>query len=164
MHAPTTPVMNPTMPTPVPQPTGTEQRISVVSDVTTPFTIALDDTTVLCSSADYSATFLKVLIPQIASVTVFDHTNSGAGEPCMAAGQCSDTLNPSVLIDASRPDEDIMLRVVRTRTLTIDYDAKTCAAKLVEELHTAIRGIVFYHERDGALPGPTPSYADCLAM
>jgi hypothetical protein len=127
-------------------------------------TIVLDASTVLCSSADYSATFLKVLIPQIASVTVFDHTNAGAGAPCIAAGQCSETLFPDMLIDTGKPDEDISLRVVRTRTLAIDHDAKTCAASLVEELHTTIRGVSFYHERDGALPGPAVSYADCLAM
>ena len=142
--------------------TGQEERAVPVYDVSTPLDVLLDASTVLCSSADYSATFLKILIPQIADLTVFDHRNAGASAPCIAAGACSAVLGPANIIDPAQPDDTISLRVLRTQHYAIDHDAATCTTWLREELFTTIRGVAFYHMRQG--DPAAHDYADCLAQ
>src|SRR5262249_16938805 len=63
-----------------------EYKEEVVHQTTTPVEVALNEQTVLCSHADYSALYLKVLIPKLASLTLLNHQNAGAGAPCVAAG------------------------------------------------------------------------------
>ncbi len=144
-----------------PAATGQALGETVLQDATTPMTIVLDESTVRCSAADYSATFLKVLIPQIAEVTLLDHTNAGAPAPCIAAGPCTETMSPASIVDPQRATEAIELRVLRTEVTAVDHDQRTCHVSLREELFTTIRGVAFYHLRNGL--DREPAYADCVA-
>ncbi|HEY4178611.1 MAG TPA: hypothetical protein VGM90_17305 [Kofleriaceae bacterium] len=143
---------------------------TVVHDTTTHVSLALNEQTVLCSSADYSATFLKVLIPQLAGLTLLDHQNLGAGAPCVAAGQCEPGRMPEDIIDASSPSEGVDINVKAVREDVADADAQTCTTTLIERVHVTIRGFEFVHERTAPLgsrafsdcgiaaPAPAPSY------
>jgi len=137
-------------------PTTTE---TVVHDTTTPVQVALDPQTVLCSAADYSATFLKVLIPDLARLTLLDHQNLGAGAPCVAAGVCEPGRMPEDVIDPARPTETVDVHVQAVRRDVADVDAQTCTTTLIERVDVDIRGITFRHERQAPL-GSRP-YADC---
>jgi len=125
------------------------------------FNVELNATTVLCSQADYSARFLKILIPQLADVTFLDHRNFGAGAPCVAAGQCAPfgDHTPEEIIDLLKPSETIEVKVVATRVLTKDNQEKTCNVSLKEEIFTTVRGVPFYHLRSTSLLDR--SFEDC---
>lgn len=138
-----------------------ETKETLVHDTTTRVNIDLDAQTVLCSSADYGALFLKVLIPELAALTLLDHQNLGAGAPCVASGLCAPGNMPDDIIDASCPTEDVDINVKAVRLDEIDTTAQTCATYLIERVHVAIRGIDFQHERSAPL-GSRP-FSDCVA-
>ena len=131
----------------------------LISDVTTRMTVTLDDSTVLCSSADYSGTFLKVLIPQVADVTLFDHRNFSVNAPCIAAGPCTEVLSPATILETDDVTEDIDLRVVLSSTAVPNVDLGTCTVTLTEQLFTTIRGVEFFHQRSGLIS--ERQLADC---
>jgi hypothetical protein len=144
------------------QSTGQEKLSRVVQDQTYALKALLDESTVRCSSAGYSASFLKVLIPEVAQFTVFDHRNAGEAAPCIAAGECSSELNPENFLGTPRKEgrEEVQIRAVLTLDLQIDHDARTCEVSLREELTTEIRGVPFFHLRQG--PISSRVYEDCL--
>jgi hypothetical protein len=133
---------------------------TVVTDTTTPVDLQLDSSTVLCSSADYGALFLKVLIPDLAHLTLLDHQNLGAGAPCVAAGQCSPGHMPSDIIDPAHPTERVDVNVQELRADEADSTAQTCTTTLIERVHVTIRGIDFVHERQAPLG--TRAFSDCV--
>lgn len=132
---------------------------TVVHDTTTPVEITLDDTTVLCSSADYGALFLKVGIPQLAALTLLDHQNLGANAPCVAAGLCEPGHQPEDLLDPASPTETVLINVKAVRVDESDAAVQTCTTSLTERVHVTIRGVDFTHERYASL-GSRP-FADC---
>jgi len=132
---------------------------TVVTDTTTAVDLKLDSSTVLCSSADYGSLFLKVLIPDLARLTLLDHQNIGAGAPCVAAGQCRTGNMPSDIIDPAHPTERVDVDVQEVRADEADSTAQTCTTTLFERVHVTIRGIQFFHER--SLPLGTRPYSDC---
>ena len=140
-----------------------ESHEELVHDTTTSVDLLLTPETVICSHADYSATFLKVLIPQLASITLLDHQNTDAGAPCVAAGECAPFGDhaPSDILDEADTSETVDIRVRALRVDDIDHDAETCTTTLRERVHLEIRGVRFAHERWADL-GSRP-YADCIS-
>lgn len=140
-----------------------ESRHELVHETTTTVDIALTPETVLCSHADYSASFLKVLIPELAAITLLDHQNTDAGAPCVAAGECAPFGDhaPADILDDADTTETVAITVRATRQDDIDHDAQTCTTSLVERVDLQIRGVPFAHERWSAL-GSRP-YGDCTS-
>ena len=132
---------------------------TLVHDTTTQVNVTLTDATVLCSSADYGALFLKVLIPELAKLTLLDHQNLGAGAPCVASGMCAPGNEPSDVIDPANPKALVDINVKAIRVDWADADTQTCETTLVERVRVNIRGIDFQHERSAPL-GTRP-FADC---
>ena len=140
---------------------------TVIHDTTTAVEIELNSTTVLCSSADYGALFLKVGMPELAKLTLLDHQNFGANAPCVAAGVCTQGNRPEDIIDPTKPTEVVDINVKAVRLDEADETAQTCDTTLIERVHVTIRGIEFTHERssplgsrrfeDCAVPGGTGS-------
>lgn len=139
--------------------TGPTWVETVVADTTTPVELTLDSHTVLCSSADYGQLFLKVLIPDLARLTLLDHQNLGAGAPCVASGQCRTGNMPSDVIDPAHPTDQVQVNVQEVRLDEADPTAQTCTTTLIERVHVTIRGIEFFHEREAPLG--TRAYGDC---
>ena len=134
---------------------------SVVHDTTRSVEIDLNASTVLCSSADYGALFLKILIPELAGMTLLDHQNTGAGAPCVAAGACQPGRMPADIIDPANPTETVSINVKAVRLDEADSAAQTCSTTLIERVNVLIRGFQFQHERSVAL-GSRP-FSDCGA-
>ncbi len=142
-----------------------ESKEVVVHDVEHTLNIALNDQTVLCSDADYSANLLKILIPDLKNLTLFNHRNYNAAAPCVAAGMCRGPLapngpQPSDILNPSKPTEEVKLRVKLTRYEVINHKEKTCETHLIENLTVPIRGLSFTHQREGSLD--YRNYEDCL--
>ncbi len=141
-----------------------ETREELVHETTTSVDLLLTPETVICSHADYSASFLKVLIPQLASITLLDHQNTDAGAPCVAAGECAPFGDhaPSDILDEADTSETVDITVRALRVDEIDHEAQTCATTLRERIDLVIRGVPFAHERSASL-GSRP-YGDCTAI
>lgn len=143
------------------------EGMKLLYNVTHQLEVALNENTVLCSRADYAGEFLKVLIPQLADITLLDHQNSGAGAPCLGAGTCRSRWSPtgplpSDIINPEKPTEkiNITVKVFRQTYKTVDQSGKEgCEVQIVEELKSNIRGINFYHLRDKFLG--ERSISDC---
>ncbi|HEY5925862.1 MAG TPA: hypothetical protein VIV11_29445 [Kofleriaceae bacterium] len=133
---------------------------TIVHNTTTSLDIELNQNTVLCSSADYSGLFLKVLIPKLASLTLLDHQNFGAGAPCVAAGPCEPGRMPEDILDASQPTEHVAIHVRAVRLDETDTVAQTCSTSLIENINVTIRGFEFKHTRSAWL-GDRP-FSDCV--
>jgi len=127
---------------------------------TTAIEVQLNDSTVLCSRADYSGDFLKILIPQLAGLTVMDHRNFGAGAPCVAAGQCQDGNMPADVLGAStRPSDVVPVTITLTRVASGNDEEPECHVMLEEAIEIPIRGKTFHHVRFAEI-GPR-ILADC---
>lgn len=140
-----------------------ETREELVHETTTSVDLELTPETVICSHADYSASFLKVLIPELASITLLDHQNADAGAPCVAAGECAPFGDhaPSDILDEADTSETVDITVRAMRVDDIDHEAQTCSTTLRERVDLVIRGVPFAHERHASL-GSRP-YGDCTA-
>ncbi len=134
---------------------------TTVHDTTTNVEVELNAQTVLCSSADYGALYLKILIPQLARLTLLDHQNLGAGAPCVAAGMCEPGNEPSDIIDPNDPKDTVAINVKAIRVDEADADTQTCNTSLTEKVKVTIRGVDFFHERWATL-GTRP-YSDCVS-
>lgn len=137
----------------------THERI--VHETTTSHTVELTPDTVLCSAADYSFPALKILLPELAAITLLDHQNFGAGAPCVAAGQCGlpDGTEPEDILNPYNQFEDVDIVVKAIRVDIVDDEALTCATSLTERVDVVVRGVPFFHERYADL-GFRP-YSDC---
>jgi uncharacterized protein (TIGR03382 family) len=133
---------------------------TVVHNTTTTVDVTLDSSTVLCSAADYGATFLKILIPDLGKITLLDHQNTGAGAPCVASGPCQPGNEPSDIIDVYDPNETVQVNVQAIRGDESDADTQLCTTYLTEKVKVTIRGKDFFHERFAQL-GTRP-YSDCV--
>lgn len=142
-----------------------ETKEAVVYDVQHTINVALNDNTVLCSDADYGAKFLKVLIPDLKDLTLFNHRNERAAAPCVAAGMCRGVMGPrgnlpSDIIDPTKPTETVSVHIKLVRLSEINHREKSCKTYLIEQLHVPIRGVDFTHQREGELDHRP--YEDCL--
>lgn len=124
-----------------------ESRL-LINKTTTAVDVQLNDTTVLCSHADYAGDFLKILVPQLAGLTVIDHRNFNAGAPCVAAGECVEGNMPADILGAStRPSDVVPITITLTRVTVGDDAEPSCYVSLEESIEMPIRGKVFRHVR-----------------
>lgn len=134
----------------------------VISDVTTPITLTLNPSTVRCSDIGYGNMQLKVSVPELSYLAVFNHTNFGENLPCITAGRCTDGNQPSDIISNTNPTEEVQIRVKRVETLTLDQKFNTCLRSLDEHVSTQIRGKPFNHHRSAELTEVPLSICDQL--
>ena len=97
------------------------------------------------SSSGYSTALLKVLVPELADVTILDHRNAGEPAPCLAT---YDAYSPEDVIQG-RPDvEKIKFTITLQKIATLSHDpTQTCSVTLNELVEGTIRGFKFIHER-----------------
>ena len=130
---------------------GSEVREQVVSEKNTEIIAELNSDTVVCSMAGYGASFLKIFIPKLKDLTVFDHRNFGAEAPCVGAGMCAPfgDVSPLNILIEDKPTEKIKINVVLTRIFNMNEEKQTCHVSLKEEVTTFVRGVKFFHQRNG---------------
>jgi hypothetical protein len=138
-----------------------ETKERLVSALQHEVDIELNDKTVLCTNADYSARMLKINIPQLRNFTSLDHTNSGTGQPCAQGGVCTDSNSPDSVIKLG-PTVTASLQVQRKLFAQIDHEKKTCVMEMTEIVDVDIKGKNFHHEAWGSIG--SVSYASCVAL
>ncbi len=116
-----------------------------LKDATTQIELLLNGDTVFCSALGYGASFLKVSVPDLDSLAVFDHRVDVLGLPCAAAGQCTDVLGPETILQSRPGLESVALRVTLIEVLSVDVKAQTCTRSLREDVATVVRGVPLRH-------------------
>ena len=131
-----------------------------ISDITTQLLLKLDPSTVRCLVGDYGASSLKISVPQLTELAVFNHTTTGEVLPCINAGRCEKKvgdkvvtpgLNPEMILDAARPTEQADVRVQLEEDYYLDHALKTCAREVSEKVTTTVRGLPFRHIKSAPL-------------
>jgi hypothetical protein len=115
----------------------------VVSERTVMLEVPISPTTVILSSADYSAELVKILIPNLADVTLLNHRNSTASAPCVATYE---THNPADVIKNNSAKENIPFQIKLIRTTTPAANGR-CQVSLTETVEGNVRGFKFQHLR-----------------
>lgn len=116
--------------------------IVLLSEKTVPLTVDISTTKVKLSVADYSSPVVKVLVPDLADVTVLDHRNTGEGAPCMAT---YDTLEPMDVIQDNPSIEEIPMTIKLEKIVSEDFSNNVCHVTLSETITSNIRGFEFNH-------------------
>lgn len=134
----------------------------ILKDETTKITVELNAKMVRCSSLGYGREELKVSVPDLTYLAIFNHANFGETLPCMSAGACQDGNLPVNLIDATKPTEDTDVRVQLVEILSLDDKTSTCNRVLEERVSAQIRGRAFRHVHSADL-GSYP-YSICTQL
>lgn len=122
-------------------------KTSVISKRQVVLPVEISSNTVILSNLGYGAFMVKILIPSIADVTLFDHRNEGASAPCIF------TLDTEKIEDVIRNNpttENIPFVITLTKTVAVDSEDSmkpTCRVTLTESLEGKIRGFKFTHAR-----------------
>ena len=132
------------------------QQETVVSARTVTLPINIAPGSLKLSEADYTMPTVKVLVPELADVTVMNHRNTREGAPCLAT---LTTNNPMDVIQNNPAIEHLPVRVVLKKIASLDTVANKCSMRLSEIVTVTIRGHEFSHERGTSLPARHPD--DC---
>lgn len=96
------------------------------------------------SKADYSSPVVKVLVPELADVTLLDHRNTGEGAPCLASYEAS---SPEDVIQNNPAIEKVPFEVTLLKDAELDDGSSVCRVTLTELIKGHIRGFEFRHDR-----------------
>lgn len=123
---------------------GLAQAETVLSERVVSVSVDVSTAKVRLSSAGYTSPVVKVLVPDLADVTVLDHRNPGEAAPCLAT---YDTLEPADVV-AGQPGIETALMTIRlTKSALPDPSAGVCRVYLNESINGVLRGFHFTHDR-----------------
>ena len=115
-----------------------------ISERTVELRVDISSTKLKWSQADYSSPVLKVLVPDLATVTILDHRNTGEGAPCMATYQA---MSPEEVIQNNPSVEVIPMTITLQKQLSPDPKDRLCHVALKESIVGEIRGFRFEHQK-----------------
>jgi hypothetical protein len=127
-----------------------------IGERTVTLNVPISDTTVKLSRADYQTEVVKVLVPELADVTILNHRNTREGAPCLATYQ---TPFPNAVILHRPAIEKIEFKITLSKLATLDPQQKFCSVVLKERVEGYVRGYLFEHERFEQVANRDP--ADC---
>ena len=116
----------------------------VISKRVVKLPVEISATRVKLSQADYSVPVVKVLVPELAAVTLLDHRNTGEGAPCLATSQ---TRQPHDVIQNHPRIEEVEMTIYLVKNLSPNVVENSCDVSLTEHIDTVIRGFHFSHDR-----------------
>ena len=129
---------------------------TVVSEKTVTLNVDISTARVKLSKAGYSVAMVKVLVPDLADVTLLNHRNEGEDAPCLAT---NDAFVAEDVIQNNPAIEKANFTVKLTKITTPNTEQGTCQVKLLEEVNGVIRGFQFFHSRSFLMP--ERNVADC---
>ena len=107
--------------------------------------VDISETKVKLSRAGYGSPTLKILVPDLADVTILDHRNIGEGAPCLAT---YDANSPERIIQKRPAIEQVKFTVTLQKKATIiPGETPTCEITLNESVEGMVRGFQFMHFR-----------------
>lgn len=92
----------------------------------------------------YGVPTLKVLVPEMADVTLLNHRNEGEEAPCIATYE---SMNLDDIIQGNPAVENVDFTITRTKMLQHFPGDVHCQVSVREDIHANIRGFNFYHSK-----------------
>lgn len=117
----------------------------ILSEKVVQLNVDISKTKLKLSQADYDSPVVKVLVPDLADVTILDHRNTNEGAPCMAT---YDTLSPEDVIQNNPSIEKIDFTITLAKHAIPNLQNKTCDVILSETINAKIRGFNFNHYKN----------------
>ncbi|NCN26460.1 hypothetical protein GW915_02705 [bacterium] len=124
-----------------------ENKVRQVKEYTSSHQIQLNEESVRCSRVGYSVEELKVSVPSLKLVAIFDHANFGEALPCVTAGRCQEGNMPKDILNNGVTFVNTDIEVKLKETYMLDHQEKTCLRYLTENVKTDILGKDFTHEK-----------------
>lgn len=115
-----------------------------ISKRTVELPVDISKTKLRLSLAGYDTPTVKVLIPELADVTILDHRNPGESAPCLAT---IGTYEPNDVIQNNPSIERVSFDITLDRHAYPDLEKKVCYVELTESVVGKIRGYTFAHVR-----------------
>lgn len=128
---------------------------TIISKKTVTLPVDLSTTKLKFTDLGYSVPLVKVIIPQMAEVTLLNHRNVGEDGPCLFT---YDTFQVDDVLQ-DRPEViDTEFNITLKKSFFISDDV--CKVTLTEEIEADIRGFLFQHSLSTAMPDRVA--ADCI--
>lgn len=86
----------------------------------------------------YGSITQKIIVPELARHTLFDHRNPGEEGPCLRSFAVFGAPNPTI-------PEVVEIDIQISNLYRIDRDRKICQVSMVEDVRTVVEGIEFSH-------------------
>lgn len=124
---------------------------TLVSERVVTLPVDLSTAGIRLSKSGYSMPTVKVLIPELAEVTVMNHRNDGETAPCLAT---FDTLEVEDVVQGKPETVKVPVTVKLEKIVSAadDGGVKVCRVELMETVTASIRGFEFSHVRFSELP------------
>ena len=111
------------------------------------------------TSLGYGAMTHKVIVPQLAAHTLFNHRNPGEDGPCLRSDRRRmggvdidfpfpdfEPINPKVPeVPPVDPNEEISIAIKISNRYLMNREKNICKVQMVEDVRTIIAGEEFYH-------------------
>lgn len=128
---------------------GSLAQAEIISSKTVDLPVDLSTAGIRLSKAGYSMPTVKVLIPELAAVTVMNHRNEGETAPCVATYQA---IEVEEVVQGLPTIETVPFTITLEKSVRIDHRNNSCAVTLVETVEGVVRGFTFSHIRQSPLP------------
>lgn len=120
------------------------QGEKVLSQRTVTLKVDLNEKTVKLSRAGYSMPLVKILVPDLADVTLLNHRNESEGAPCLSTQEAQ---QPSQVLKNRPQVERVPFVITLSKSFALDQQSGVCYVTLVEHVEGRVRGILFTHDR-----------------
>ncbi len=102
------------------------------------------------SNLGYDSIFyVKIIVPELAGVTLLNHRNEGESGPCLFTREI---ISVDQLIQ-NRPEVvNALFEITHSKEIRKDLENSVCKVTLNEDVKTVVRGIKFTHSRSMSLP------------
>lgn len=120
------------------------QGEKILSQKTVTLKVDLNEKTVKLSRAGYSMPLVKILVPDLADVTLLNHRNESEGAPCLSTIEAQ---QPSQVLKNRPQVERVPFVITLSKSFALDQESGVCYVTLVEHIEGRVRGILFTHDR-----------------
>ncbi len=131
-------------------------KSTIISERAVTVNVDISKVKVRLSRSGYANPVVKILVPDLADVTLLNHRNSGEAAPCLAT---FDTMFPEAVVQNNPTIESVQMNITLEKLPTINSKTQVCDITLTESIRTNIRGFSFVHERRDVIA--SRDIADC---
>ena len=131
-------------------------KSAIISERTVTINIDISKVKVRLSRSGYLDPVVKILVPELADVTLLNHRNGSEGAPGMAT---FDTIFPEAVVQNNPSMESVKMNITLEKLPTINPTSQLCDITLIESIRTNIRGFNFTHEKRDVIA--SRAIADC---
>ncbi len=131
-------------------------KSTIISERTVTVNVDISKVKVRLSRSGYASYVVKILVPELADVTLLNHRNSGEAAPCLAT---FNTIFPEAVVQNNPSIESVQMNITLEKLPRINSTTQLCEIILTESIRTNIRGFNFIHGKSDVIA--SRSIDDC---